>query len=394
MRFLLTLAMVLLGGGQLALGDDGAKGSEKSTQPLSSSAAAWPAPSSERAFDLEFVLFAGKTAMGSYGVSVAPRAVDGKVLGWRARHRISLDVGSRKVRGESTTDFSASLLPQAGQATQDLRSPPSSIQLATKGGTATVTTTPKGGDPASKNVKVAEWMLPGQVGLHMAARFLPLESARYKTVWFDFTSQDDVVEQCTLTVDPQARFEGQKVLRLHMTRPSEQVELFVEPEGREVVQVRIRLAESGMVFTLKPKADAPQGDDILARAPRSAVETSAHVLHAMFRKDRARLEGLFDWDAMHAHLTKVLDAEGTPVPSRAELPSQVLDEMLPEKTLTEEELAAAASGLRLFQQKVVVEKHADGVTLVTWPAKYLPFRVLLVKKDDAWKCIGVAQSGG
>lgn len=351
-------------------------------------AATWPAPAKEHAYRVELVAVLGESPMGTYLVEYGPDMVEGKVAGWHLRERLALQLGTERV-GEASYHATADLTPVRGTSHEDFDGRPETETWSTADGVLTLEHTGKDGKKVSKTVEVKPYMTQGRGAVFMAARFLPAKAATYRGTDFSGTNQDEPTAPFTIVVDPEARHEGRKVLSVHGTRGTKHVRLLLEPESREIVRGRMWDDANPAELVLVPQAAAPAKDDLFARAPKNAQEASAHVLYAVTVKERALVEKAFRWTTMYEVTKKQLEAAGQAVPSLEDWKKQTIDQIVGGPKNEQSTPAQVRASLQMFVSKTTVQDTPEGWKAVIWPKNFAHLLVVMEKKDDGWKAVGV-----
>ena len=401
MRHLPLVCLLLLAFALPAVADDGPAVAEKKVQSFSAVADSWPAPSADKAFEINLVVILGESPVGEYTVSAAPNLVDGKVVGWRVGERLALELGGDTAEGVKTIDVGPDLTPMAGDATENFGGTPKKQTFSVKDGVATIVTKEGDAEATTKEAKVASWMLPGKIGLFMAARFLPNKAASFKGMNFSHTDDDGVTAEFTLDVDPEARFEGRKVMALRGDRRKERMEFLIDPETRDILRVRMTKTDSAMVMTMKPKVELPSKPEpkgatkpLFEREPQTPAEVSAHVLYAVTVKDRDLIEKWFRWQTMYDVTKKQLEGAGQEAPSFEAWKKQTLDSMAGGPKNDQATPVQVKAALAMYVSKVQQQDTPQGWKAVVWPKDFAHILVVLEKKDDVWRAIGMRNLGG
>ena len=385
---LLLLATACLVPAVPAFGED-APAAEAKTAAFADVAAAWPAPSKDSAFTVDLVAVMGESPVGSYLIEVGPAVVEGKVVGWRVHERLALSFGPREMVGDSVYRFTADFRPIDGESAENFQGTPVRTTWRAADGKITITETPEGGEAKTRTVEVAAGLAPGKVGMFMAARFMPAAAATVRGRDFSATDEDEMVSPFRITVEPQARHEGQQVLGFDGQRGTKRIQLKVDPKTREILHGLMTEDGSPMRMALVPKAAAPAKDDLFAREPKTAAEGSAHALYAITVKDKALIEKAFRWTTMYEVTKQKLEAAKKEAPSFEDYKKTALEnfsagEMPPNVTPGQ-----VKAGLQMFVSQVQSQELPQGWTAILWPESFGKLFVVMEKKDDGWKAIGV-----
>lgn len=352
--------------------------------------AAWPAPSAESAFRFEGQVLMNDAPFGTFLVEVGPAVVDGKVIGWAVHERLTMDFQGRQAQGDARYRFTADLRPLGGEATENFGGGKDQIWTV-KDGKIAVTHAPKEGEAKTWSAEAKTYMLPGKAGLFMVARFAALAKAQWTGTSFSGTSSKGPVSGFSLVVNPTATHEGAQVLSVSGQRFDEHIEILLDPKTRNVLRMRMTKTDDEMVLTIVPKAAAAPADDIFARDARTAEEGAAQALLAVTVKDKAGIVKAFRWSSMYAHARKQLEAAGTEdIPSEAAWTKDTLETMAnkdPAATLPGAE--EIKKGLAEAFPHVRIKDSPEGYKIVIFPKEFAPVYVVMEKKEDGWKAIGM-----